>query len=99
MRGFAALYEAVDATTSTNRKVQALGAYFDSAAPADAAWAVFVLSGRRLKRVVRGVDLRRWVVEASGLSEWLVMECYEAVGDLHGGVSHMHWHEPHAPEP
>jgi DNA ligase-1 len=52
MKLFAALYEAIDQTTSTNAKVAALAAYFRDAPPADAAWAIYFLTGRRLKRVV-----------------------------------------------
>ena len=49
MRRFADLYDALDATTSTNAKVAAMRAYFAQAPPADAAWAVFFLTGARLK--------------------------------------------------
>ena len=52
MRAFAALYEALDATTGTNAKVQAMATYFRAAAPADAAWALYFLTGRRLKRFI-----------------------------------------------
>ena len=45
MRRFADLYDALDATTSTNEKVAAMRAYFAEAPPADAAWAVFFLTG------------------------------------------------------
>ena len=41
MRRFAALYEALDRTRSTNAKVAALAAYFRDAPPGDAAWALF----------------------------------------------------------
>ena len=58
MRRFSALYEALDRTTSTNAKVAALAAYFRDAPPADAAWAIFFLTGRRLKRVVPSAGLR-----------------------------------------
>ena len=51
MRRFSQLYEALDSTTSTNAKVAALAAYFREAPPADAAWAIFFLTGRRLKRL------------------------------------------------
>ena len=49
---FAGLYDAIDRTTSTNAKVAAMAAYFAAAPPADAAWAVFFLTGRRLKRLL-----------------------------------------------
>ena len=37
MNAFAALFERLDATTSTNAKVDALAAYFRDTPPADAA--------------------------------------------------------------
>jgi DNA ligase-1 len=82
MRRFWQLYEALDATTSTNAKVAALVAYFRDAPPADAAWAAFFLTGRRLKRVVPSAGLRTWAQEATGLPEWLLHECYSAAGDF-----------------
>ena len=82
MRAFSELYEELDTTTSTNLKVASMVRYFSSAPPADAAWAVYILSGRRLKRFIGPALLRRWLVEASALPEWLVEESYAAVGDL-----------------
>jgi DNA ligase-1 len=82
MRRFAALYEAIDRTTSTNAKVAALAAYFREAPPADAAWAVFFLIGRRLKRLVPSAVLRDWAERLTGIPMWLIMESYAAVGDM-----------------
>ena len=82
MRRFSQLYEALDRTTSTNAKVEALAAYFRSAPPADAAWAVFFLTGRRLKRVVPSAGLRQWAEDATALPEWLLHESYAAAGDF-----------------
>lgn len=82
MQAFARLYEALDTTTSTRLKLEALSAYFEEAAPADASWAVYVLIGRRPKRLVGPATLRRWLNEESGLPEWLVEETYASVGDL-----------------
>ena len=45
MKRFAALYTALDGTTSTNEKLEALIAYFSAAEPEDAAWASYFLSG------------------------------------------------------
>ena len=45
MRRFAALYQALDASTATGDKVAALGRYFALAPAADAAWAVYFLAG------------------------------------------------------
>ncbi len=82
MREFAALYDAIDSTTSTNLKVEAMSAYFARARPADAAWAVYFLSGRKLKRLLGSRQLREWAGAASGLPAWLFEETYSQVGDL-----------------
>jgi DNA ligase-1 len=82
VKRFAALYDAVDRTTSTNAKVAALAQYFRDAPPADAAWAVFFLTGRRLKRLLPSPALREWAQAEARVPEWLFMECYAAVGDF-----------------
>ena len=82
MRRFTALYDAIDATTSTNAKVAALAAYLRDAPPADAAWAVFFLTGRKLKRLIPSARLRQWAQEIAGIPEWLFRESYSAAGDF-----------------
>ena len=81
MRRFALLYDAIDSTTSTNAKVAAMVEYFKEAPPADAAWAVFFLTGRRLKRLVSYLSIRDWTLAATGLEGWLLEESYSVVGD------------------
>ncbi|MEQ8858924.1 MAG: ATP-dependent DNA ligase [Pseudomonadales bacterium] len=82
MQRFSALYQALDETTSTNAKVAAMAEYFRAALPEDAAWAVYFLSGRRLKRLVGGARLRRLLVDSVDYPEWLTLACYAEVGDL-----------------
>ncbi len=82
MQRFSALYQSLDETTSTNAKVDAMAAYFRTAPPEDGAWAVYFLSGRRLKRLVGGARLRRLLVETLDHPEWLTLACYAEVGDL-----------------
>jgi DNA ligase-1 len=82
MRLFARLYSKLDETTSTSDKVAALVEYFAAAPPADAAWAVHFLSGRRPKRLVSSGKLRAWAAEEAGVPGWLFEESYQAVGDL-----------------
>ena len=67
MRRFAALYDALDATTSTNAKVAAMQAYFAAAPQADAAWALFFLTGGRLKRLIAPRLLAGWGCERAGV--------------------------------
>jgi len=81
MRLFAALYDAIDSTTSTNAKVSAMATYFREAPPADAAWAVFFLTGRRLKRLVSYPAIHTWALMATGIDSWMLEECYSVVGD------------------
>ena len=78
---FARLYDAIDSTTSTNSKVAAMVEYLTSAPSADAAWAVFFLTGRRLKRLLNYALIHQWTMDATGIESWLVEECYAVVGD------------------
>jgi DNA ligase-1 len=82
MRAFAALYEELDTTQSINLKVAAMARYFREAPPADAAWATYMLSGRRLKRFIGPALLKRWLIDEAALPEWLIDESYSSVGDL-----------------
>ena len=82
MKRFARLYDDIDRTTSTNAKVDAIAAYLAAAPPADAAWALFFLTGRRLKRHLPTRLMHEWTRELTGLPEWLVEESYAAVGDF-----------------
>ncbi|MGB7755456.1 MAG: ATP-dependent DNA ligase [Salinisphaera sp.] len=81
MRRFTALYTRLDTTAATKPKVAAMRDYFADAPPADAAWAVSFLCGRRIKRLIAGPKLREWVAEAIDMPMWLVEESYSAVGD------------------
>lgn len=82
MKRFAALFDAIDASTSTQAKVSALVEYFGGAPAGDAAWVVAFLTGRRPKRLVRAPDLRAWAAEAANIPDWLFEESYAQAGDL-----------------
>ena len=82
MKAFADLYTALDETTKTTRKVQALVDYFGRVSAADAAWAVYFLIGRKPRQVVPMPKLRAWAIEAAGIPDWLFQESYDAVGDI-----------------
>lgn len=79
---FVNLYQMLDETTRTSKKLRALEHYFRSAPPGDSAWAIFFLSGRRLKQVIPSKQLRAWACEAAQIPDWLFQECYDAVGDF-----------------
>ncbi len=82
MQAFARLFESLDRTTSTLAKVTAMAEYFARVPAADAGWAVFLLSGRRLKRLIGAAELRSWIADHTGTPPWLFEESYAHVGDL-----------------
>ena len=82
MKAFAGLYAELDRTTSTLAKVSAMARYFGSAPDEEAAWAFFLLSGQRFKRLIGPRKLAQWAMEAAAVPEWLFDECYAAAGDL-----------------
>jgi len=82
MRRFTRLYLDLDETNRTSEKVAALEAYFRAVDPADGAWALVCLAGKRLRRAVSSTLMRDAAAAASGTPAWLVDECYESVGDL-----------------
>ena len=89
MKRFAALYTALDGTTSTKEKLEALIAYFSAAEPEDAAWASYFLSGGKPRQSVPTRLLTEFARERAGLPEWLFDESYQAVGDLAETIAHI----------
>jgi DNA ligase-1 len=81
MKRFAQLFGELDATTSTNDKVASLAVYFSESDPADAAWALFLLMGKKRRRIITSRSLRQFFFAVSDLPEWLFEECYAHVGD------------------
>jgi hypothetical protein len=82
MKRFAALFSALDQTTSTKAKTAALAAYFTDAPEADRLWCIALLSGRRPRRMITTTKLREWAAERAGIPLWLFEACYPVVGDL-----------------
>ena len=82
MRNFSALFAKLDSTNRSNEKLGALEHYFSEASPVDAAWALYFLSGQRIKQPVRTKNLRAWATQLAEIPEWLFDECYHTVGDL-----------------
>jgi DNA ligase-1 len=82
MRLFVELFTALDTTTRTVEKVQALERYFAAAPARDAVWALYFLTGRRIKRAINTRLMREWLSAETGLPIWIIDESYEAVGDL-----------------
>ncbi|MFH5804731.1 ATP-dependent DNA ligase [Alienimonas sp. DA493] len=82
MKAFTALFTRLDETNKTLAKQAALVDYFRTAPPGDAAWAVYFLSGRKLKRLLLSRELREWGAAEAEVPDWLFEASYEVVGDL-----------------
>jgi DNA ligase-1 len=82
MRAFTNLYTALDETTKTTQKIEAMAEYFRHARPEDAVWAIYFLIGRRIKRLIETRKLVSWAIEEAAIPEWIFGDCYSAVGDL-----------------
>jgi DNA ligase-1 len=89
MKAFAALFAALDATTSTKAKTEALVHYFRHAMPADAAWALYFLAGGKPRQTVPTALVRATARDCAGIPEWLFDESYDVVGDLAETVAHI----------
>ncbi len=89
MKRFASLYAALDATTSTQVKLEALVAYFSAAEPEDAAWASYFLAGGKPRQSVPTRLLAQCARDRAGLPDWLFEESYQAVGDLAETIAHV----------
>ena len=82
LAAFSHLLVVLEQAEGTRARQEALVAYLQAACPADAAWAVWLLSGERLKRLVPLSTLKTAAMEVSGLPPWAFEECYQTVGDL-----------------
>ena len=81
MKKFVELFQALDTTTSTNAKVEAMVRYFENVPPGDGAWATYFLTGERVKRFISSRDLQLWAIEYTAMPEWLFKDSYHTVGD------------------
>ncbi|GAE62435.1 ATP-dependent DNA ligase, partial [Xanthomonas arboricola pv. pruni MAFF 301427] len=83
MKRFAALYRTLDRSTGTLDKRAALVAYFRSAPPFDAAWALYLLAGGKVAstrmRIASSGELREWITDTAGIADWLVADSYDHV--------------------
>lgn len=82
MEQFCELFDKIDQTKSTREKVYYMQEYFSKASPEDAAWALFFLSGQKLKRLIGPSKLYDWMLEIVSFPPWIALEAYSVVGDL-----------------
>ncbi|MEM7572974.1 MAG: ATP-dependent DNA ligase [Bacteroidota bacterium] len=82
MKQFANLFNELDQTTKTLKKVAALKSYFQQVDDRERLWAIALLAHRRPKRTVKTALMRVWAAELANIPAWLFEESYHIVGDL-----------------
>ncbi|WP_213151157.1 ATP-dependent DNA ligase [Neochlamydia sp. AcF95] len=87
MKNFTELFDLIDQTSSTNEKLRYMEEYFKKVPSEDGAWALFFLSGHRLKRLIGSKTLLTWCGEITQLPAWLIEESYASVGDTAETIS------------
>ncbi len=87
MKKFSLLIEALQGSTKTNDKKEALVSYLRDAPEADRIWLVALFTGRRPKRLINATLLKRWCMDEAGIAPWLFDESYHTVGDLSEAIA------------
>ena len=82
MKDFTRLFTNIESTTSTNRKIDFLVDYFNTADDSDKLWVIALFSHKRPRRTVNTRLLREWAAETAGIPDWLFEDTYHIVGDL-----------------
>ena len=82
MKDFTRLFTNIESTTSTNRKIDFLVDYFNTADDLDKLWVIALFSHKRPRRTVNTRLLREWAAEMAGIPDWLFEDTYHIVGDL-----------------
>lgn len=82
MKAFATLITALDSSNKTSLKKEAIIQFLTHATEKDKLWFLALMTGKRPKRSIATKDLKIWVLEITGIPDWLLVESYAAVGDL-----------------
>ena len=82
MKTFTNLFTALDQTTKTNAKLEALVKFLKEAPNQDKVWAIALLSGKRPRRTIKTALLREWAGISANIPAWLFEQSYHVVGDL-----------------
>jgi hypothetical protein len=81
MEAFARLYRTLE-TERDDARVAAMSTYLQDAAREDAALAVSLLKGGKVRRVVAASVIRDTAMQAAGIARWLFDTCRTQVGDV-----------------
>ncbi len=87
MKLFSELYLALKRNNPDIEKTGLLIDYFSNAYRRDSIWALYFLTGGKLKRAVKTSELKELALEFSGIPDWLFDESYGIVDDVMETIS------------
>jgi DNA ligase-1 len=82
VRRFSQLCQQLESVPFTRSKAEILADYLQATPQEDATWALYLLLGGQLARVVDPPTLEKWILEESKLPGWLWQECREQAADF-----------------
>jgi len=82
MKAMAELFRSLDESASPGEQTEVLSLYLSSRPNDERLWALYFLSGHRLKRHMSTAQLKALAGEVSGIPPWLIDESYHAIGNV-----------------
>lgn len=82
MKAFSKMLSLVSRMSDSGEKRSAVMDYFRKAESPEAAWAVWLLSGNKIKKWTTLRVLQQWCLDTTQLPNWLFEESYNLAGDL-----------------
>lgn len=81
MKVFSRLYQNLERSKDTSKRVDLLSKYFSEVSDSDKLWTIALFSQKRPKRIIKPLSLRLWITDLAGIPDWLFEESYNIVGD------------------
>ena len=78
---FSELFQNLDSSNSTNKKIEILKNYFSINNELENSWSIYLLTGKRNKRFINGRSLKNFFSDIYAFPLWLIDTCYLRVGD------------------
>lgn len=82
MEEFVLLCYSLEKNTTSSDKQEIFLQYCLNAIDTDVLWAIALFSGNRPKRILLPSTLQTWVLDLTGISDWLFDESFRATGDV-----------------
>jgi len=87
MKAFADLWATLEGQLSEARSAQILARYLQQTSAEDAAWAIYLLCGKKPKKLLSARELVEYFLQTSGTPGWLFWESDDVVGDVNETIA------------